>query len=84
MSLFPELENNNWNDEWTDMPEFLQEDLKPFMSVIVHFKNKEDIEKFGKLVDHKFTYKTKSIWFPKFDQEKPSEFVYIRDEEDEK
>jgi hypothetical protein len=65
-NLFENSENlEKWQDEWKGMPEFIQEDLQPFQSVIVHFEKREDMDEFSKLVEQKLTYKTKSIWYPK-------------------
>lgn len=66
INLFNELGvKEKWKDEWKGMPEFIQEDLQPFQSVIVHFESRKDMDDFSKLVEQKLTYKTKSIWFPK-------------------
>ncbi len=65
-NLFDNVEDyEKYKDEWEGMPEFLQEDLQPFQSVIVHFEKREDMDEFSKLVEQKLTYKTKSIWYPK-------------------
>jgi len=50
--------------EWTDMPEFNQEDLRPKNQIIVSFKNAEDREAFANLLGQKITEKTKSLWYP--------------------
>lgn len=55
--------------EWVDMPEFKQNDLSPIRQIIVSFKSKEDIIKFSKLVNQAITDKTKSIWYPKVENE---------------
>jgi hypothetical protein len=66
LKLFDGIEDTEgWREEWKNMPEFIQNDLEPFQSVIVHFENKKDLDKFSELVDQKITYKTKSIWYPK-------------------
>jgi len=54
-----------WENEWQDMPEFIQEDLKSYKALIVHFETKEDMAAFAKLLDQKITFKTPSIWYPK-------------------
>jgi hypothetical protein len=65
-NLFESLEDfEKYKDEWQGMPEFVQEDLQPFQSIIVHFEKREDLDEFSKLVDQKLTYKTRSIWYPK-------------------
>lgn len=56
----PEIE-----DEWQDMPEFIQEKQSPYSKIIVRFNNEEDLQEFAKLIGQKLTNKTKSIWHPK-------------------
>ena len=51
----------SWEKEWQGMPEFIQEEDKPFQSVIIHFRNEYDRKEFERLIDQKMTYKTKSI-----------------------
>lgn len=56
--------------EWQGMPEFVQEDLAPAYSVIVHFASKADQAAFGKLIGQKIrtvSRKTPSLWYPKAD-----------------
>ena len=55
----------SWEKEWQNMPEFVQEDLTPFRSVVVHFEKKEDVDAFAKLLEQKITEDTKSLWYPK-------------------
>lgn len=63
-ALFPDCEGTLWANEWHDMPEFVQEDLTPFKSLIVHFETQEDLDKFSELVGRKLYTTTQSIWFP--------------------
>jgi len=58
---FPE----SWEEHWKGMPEFIQKDKSPFQTIIVHFKNQEDVKKFSELTEQKITKKTKYIWYPK-------------------
>ena len=55
---------NKWQEEWKDMPEFVQEKQEPYATVIVRFSCKEDLDSFAKLIGQKLTPKTKSIWHP--------------------
>lgn len=50
--------------EWKGMPEFVQEDLEPWKSVVVHFANRNDMDEFADLVDQTLTYRTQSVWYP--------------------
>lgn len=64
-SLFGDLDQfTRWHSEWRGMPEFVQEDLGPFKSVIVHFESRADLDAFSKLVGQKLTENTRSIWYP--------------------
>lgn len=69
-----------WQEEWKGMPEFVQEDLQPFQSIIVHFENRADMDKFAVLVGQKLTYKTKSIWYPAAEIATVSNKRYVSEE----
>lgn len=51
-------------DEWDDMPEFIQEKKEPYAMIRVRFETEDDLNDFAKLIDQKLTSKTKSIWHP--------------------
>lgn len=55
---------NDWKDEWKDMPEFVQEKQTVYAQIIFRFNSEEDLQAFGKLIGQKLTKKTKSAWFP--------------------
>lgn len=55
--------------EWNGMPEFNQEDKTSYRHIVVHFQNDEDVRKFGELIGQSMTNKTRSIWFPKVENE---------------
>ena len=69
-----------WRKHWKDMPEFQQEEDRPFKTIYVHFRTKEDYEEFAKVIDQKLTDKTKSIWHPKLDITKNSLLRWIEDD----
>ena len=64
-TLFDPSEFNSWNEEWKGMPEFVQKDLQPHRTLLIHFTNDEGVKEFAELVDCKISPKTQSIWFPK-------------------
>lgn len=64
-SLFKKSKLEKWRKEWQDMPEFEQENLESYKQVKIHFRNKEDIDKFSELIGQEISPKQKSIWFPK-------------------
>lgn len=53
-----------WKQEWQGLPEFIQEDLQPKLSIILNFENKENYLTFSKLINQSLTPETISIWFP--------------------
>ena len=53
-----------WKQEWHGMPEFRQEDLTPWKSVIVHFSSPGDMAAFAELIGQKLTPNTRSVWHP--------------------
>jgi hypothetical protein len=83
ISMFDDLDEfSEWKKEWQGMPEFIQDDDQPIQQIIVSFKTKEDVQAFSDLVKQKITYKTKSLWFPKLNEERPSNFVYTDEKKD--
>ncbi len=57
----------DWRKEWQDMPEFEQEDLEPYYTVKVHFRNMEDVKQFeAKIGQRVATKKNQSgyMWYP--------------------
>lgn len=66
--------------EWQDMPEYAMEDLTPFRSIKVSFRNEEDVKKFEELMQQVITPKQKTIWFPFLETRKRSHLRYVDDE----
>jgi len=58
-----------WEEHWQNMPEFIQKEQTPWKTIHVHFKSKEDMLEFSKLVKQKITERTKFIWYPKLEPE---------------
>lgn len=76
-NFFEELNiQRTWQEHWKNMPEFLQGDLTPSQTVYVHFENDNDRIEFSKLINQNITSETKSIWFPKANTKKPSDYSY--------
>lgn len=67
-----------WKKEWQGMPEFVQEDQQPYQQIIVSFRERKDVNEFAELLNQKITEWTKSLWYPEFDREKPSDYVYTQ------
>ena len=51
-------------DEWRDMPEFLQDNKKAYRTVYVHFVDQEAVDNFCKTTGKKMTDRTRYLWFP--------------------
>lgn len=64
IGLFDKDEAAPWHDHWVGMPEFVQDDLTPYKSVIVHFANSQDMADFARLVEQRVTVRTQSLWYP--------------------
>jgi len=78
--VFINKTNEAWKEEWVGMPEFIQEDLNPYKSVVIHFKNQRDVDLFSELVDQNITRLTKSLWFPQEKRIKPSSLIWVDNE----
>ena len=59
----------DYEKEWEGMPEYKQDDIKTFRSIIIHFDKQEDVDKFDKLLELKLTSKTRWSWYPKKEYE---------------
>jgi hypothetical protein len=55
----------NAEEEWQGMPEFEQDEVDEFKSMIIHFPTEADFWKFAKLIGQTLTVLTKSISYPK-------------------
>jgi len=53
-----------WEEQWQDMPEFIQLKQEPFACINIRFENEEDLKDFAEIIGQKLTPKTKSIWHP--------------------
>lgn len=69
-----------WKEHWVGMPEFTQEENKPFKRITISFQTEDDYKAFAVFIDQKLTNKTKSIWFPKLNKSKNSLLRWIEEE----
>ncbi len=59
----------DWSKHWNgDLPQFKQNNLMPWQSVKVHFRNLDDRRAFSKLIEQNLTELTPSVWYPKEDR----------------
>ena len=71
------LDKKEWEKEWKDMPEFIQEDLSSYRKIIVHFRNDEDVKKFSELVGQYISPKQPSLWYPQLDIMRYAHLRYV-------
>lgn len=58
-------ENIDFDEVWQGMPEYQEEGGSASdRSIIVHFRNPEDVQIFSEVTEQPITEKTRSIWFP--------------------
>jgi hypothetical protein len=55
----------DWSKHWQGMPEFKQQNLMPWQSVTIHFRNLEDRRAFSSLMGQPISELTKYLWYPK-------------------
>jgi hypothetical protein len=55
---------NPWDEHWQGMPEFVQPDVSPIKSILVHFETRADLDAFSALIGQRVLMTTRSIWFP--------------------
>jgi vacuolar-type H+-ATPase subunit I/STV1 len=63
-----EEEDFEWQKHWKGMPEYDQPLQKPYKTLQINFKTKEDYDNFAKLIDQPLTEKTKVIWHPQVEK----------------
>lgn len=77
-SLFDNWETReDWEIEWRNMPEFIQEKQKPYAKIIFRFANEEDLLEFSEIIGQKLTRKTKSAWHPKLQRGIDNNVEYV-------
>ena len=64
LPMFDEDEYRAWTNEWRDMPEFVQEEQRPYAQIVFRFVNAEDLQAFAKLIGQPLTRRTRSAWHP--------------------
>ena len=64
-------------EEWKDMPEFVQESTAAIKRVVINFETEDDIEKFNEVTGLKVTMKTKGIFYP---AKKTRKIEYIQED----
>jgi hypothetical protein len=79
MDLFDNLEDTACKMEWKGMPEFVQDKQEPFCLITMRFRNKEDLLKFGELIQQTVTTQTKSLWYPAIERGLYGNYIWTDD-----
>jgi len=67
-------------DEWQGMPEFEQEQSKPYHSLTLNFKTETDMINFSKLVNQTIRTTTTYLYYPKSEHDHQVDFTVRSDE----
>jgi hypothetical protein len=67
----------SWEEAWRGMPEFIQRDLQPFKSLVVHFESRDEMDAFSRLIKQKIGIDTKSIWYPEAEVNRTTNKRYV-------
>jgi hypothetical protein len=59
-----QVDANDAETEWQEMPDYDNENLNPHRRMIVNFKSDEAAAAFAKLIKQSITDKTRFVWFP--------------------
>lgn len=76
-----QLPDEPWKEHWGGMPDYEQEENKPYKTIYVHFRSEEDYQEFARMIGQKLTEKTKTIWHPKLDRTANALLRWIEEEE---
>lgn len=80
LQSWDQIGENDPHSLWRGMPEFGQDDLNAFRSLIVHFATAEDVKAFSDLIHQQFGEKAKYIWFPEQKREKLKAYEFGADQ----
>ena len=67
-------------DDWIGMPEFYQEDMRPWHQINVRFRDQKDFDEFMEKMEQKITPKQKTIWFPYKPFRRAAKYQYLVNE----
>jgi len=70
-------EEFDWEKEWQDMPEFIQNDTKPVFSLTVNFLSVEDMNNFSEIIGKRISFTTKSVIFT--NQDDKTKGIYVNE-----
>ena len=69
--------DSNTASEWVGMPEFTENDVGAYRSILIHFKDQEKVDEFTALTGMNVTPKTRYTWYPVVERDKVHDKNYI-------
>lgn len=70
----------DWKDSWRGMPAYDHQDLQPDQTLLVHFRNEQDRQRFATLIGQTLHARTKFVWHPKAEIGTAADKVFTRGE----
>ncbi len=65
-----------WEEEWSEMPEFVQDRQRPYAQIIVRFSNQEDLDEFAHKIGQTLNKNSQCTWYPELGPS-PKRKVYV-------
>lgn len=86
--LFNPDEPDKWQDHWKNMPEMVQEDMEPYKTLRVHFKDEKAIKEFAKAIGQKIPTHNNgkiitSIWYPPKQKFRNAHLRWVSEEDED-
>lgn len=67
----------SWTELWVNMPEFVMGDEEPLRRIVLNFASHEDVAHFARLTGLRVGDRTDSLWFPPYERDRASDWVYV-------
>jgi hypothetical protein len=74
-----EIASEACNADWIGMPAYDHADLSPKRSIVVNFRNQDDVDRFAALIQQDISGTKKSIWYPRVKIERYANKRYVSD-----
>jgi hypothetical protein len=69
--------DESWREHWQDMPEFVQDELKPYAEIRFRFASEAALQDCAARLEQKLTRQTKSAWHPRLERGFDRHLVYV-------
>lgn len=75
VSIFEQTKE--WELEWNGMPEFEQRKQEAYATLIVRFRNEEDLQEFASRIGQKLKANSQSTWYPELISDDTLSYRYV-------